>query len=82
MDRRFLGCDISETYIDVAAQRLTHTENQRQLTLDEYAADTEELIAGAEEARARAAVSTHEANSPISNDSHAMASSLPQSQSA
>lgn len=82
MGRRFLGCDISETYIEVAAQRLTTAENQRQLTLDEYAVDTEERIADAAEARARAAVRAPESNSSISVDSCNMAGSSPQSQSA
>jgi DNA modification methylase len=79
MERRFIGCDISETYIEVAARRLAHTENQRQLTLDDYAADTEELIADAVEARALATVSALESSSPISVDSHTMSSSSPRS---
>jgi DNA modification methylase len=74
MDRQFIGCDISEAYIEVAAQRLTDAENQRQLTLEDYAADTEERLVEVVETRTRSAASTLEEKPSLLGKSSTLAS--------
>lgn len=52
LGRRCVGYDISEKYIDVAAQRLEIAGRERQLTFEERADAVESSIADAAEARA------------------------------
>jgi site-specific DNA-methyltransferase (cytosine-N4-specific) len=52
LGRRCLGYDISENYIDVAAQRLAAAGREHQLTCQEGAVDVESSIADTAEARA------------------------------
>jgi DNA methylase len=83
MGRRCLGYDISEKYIDIAAQRLAAAaERGRQLAFEEGAADVESPSTDAAEVRASIGRRTSPTRPAGSDSSRTEVSETPQSQSA
>ena len=82
LDRRCLGYDISEKYIDVAEQRLEATGRKRQMLSEEYADDVESPITDAAEAQTPAARHSFRTRPVGSDNSHISAGDRLRSQSA
>lgn len=82
LGRRCLGFDISEKYIQVAAQRLEADERERQLTFEEIAIDAESANSGTAEPRTATARLTSRTRPAGSDNSRAAMSEALRSQSA